>query len=288
MIPAVFDGDRWIDEPCDPSRGTETPAELVIATLNVWFAPFERVARQEAILRELESLGADLIALQEVEATLMARLLGRPWVREGYSLSTRDPRSLGSYGTLLLSRFPLHRLERVELPTVMGRDLLIAEISSYGQRARLGVVHLESTRGMAATRVAQLGRVMSALTDAPTAVLLGDHNFDPSWPEQAALDARYVDAWTRVHGDAPGWTEDTERNPMRRLVHDDERKVRFDRILVRSDDWAPIETRLFADRPIAPALPMVFPSDHFGVVTRLAPRGARSAAAEGAIEEGRK
>ena len=47
------------------------------------------------------------------------------------------------------------------------------------------------------------------------------------------------------------------------------RHVRFDRILTKGREWSAADIGLIGTEPIAADLPRVFPSDHFGVRSRL-------------------
>ena len=47
------------------------------------------------------------------------------------------------------------------------------------------------------------------------------------------------------------------------------RQVRFDRVLLKGSAWAAADIGLIGTEPIAADLPRVFPSDHFGVRSRL-------------------
>jgi hypothetical protein len=52
---------------------------------------------------------------------------------------------------------------------------------------------------------------------------------------------------------------------MRFDMKDKHRHVRFDRVLLRGERWAPETIELLGREPVAAELPRVFPSDHFGV-----------------------
>ena len=106
-------------------------------------------------------------------------------------------------------------------------------------------------------------------------MLLGDFNLRDT--ENDALDPTYRDVWPQLRPGEPGFTEDTSINLMRYDMKNKHRHVRFDRVLVGSRAWQPAEIRLLGVEPIAPSLPRIFPSDHFGVLCRL---GARSGAAQ--------
>lgn len=64
----------------DPMRLNEVPARcaktLRILTYNVWFSPIDREIRMAALAAILESVDADVIALQEVTSTILELLMG--------------------------------------------------------------------------------------------------------------------------------------------------------------------------------------------------------------------
>ena len=107
------------------------------------------------------------------------------------------------------------------------------------------------------------------------AVLLGDLNFgDGEQPETGHLARRYVDLWTALHPDLPGYTWDMERSEMARQgAFVLEQSRRLDRILARTPHFVPGSITILGDRPVAGSK-VVFPSDHFGLVGVLKkPRG---------------
>ncbi len=60
---------------------------------------------------------------------------------------------LASYGVVVLSRRPIRRLHALELPSEMGRRLLVAELACG---LTVATVHLESMADSAAARLAQI------------------------------------------------------------------------------------------------------------------------------------
>ena len=241
-----------------------TTAGITLVSYNVWFGEHFLAERRRALMDILRAADADVIGLQEVTPGLLAVLLAQDWVRDGYHFAEV---SVAPYGVMVLSRRPTTRFVEHALPTRMGRSLVIAEIDDLA----VGVVHLESLR-YADTRRQQLVTIFPILDTYPHAVLMGDFNMCSSWDENRQLDPRYTDIWPHLHGDEPGWTEDTEVNKMRLLVNARPTKVRFDRVIVRSTEerWRPVHIERLGTEPVSPDLPDVFPSDHFGLRARLA------------------
>jgi endonuclease/exonuclease/phosphatase family metal-dependent hydrolase len=93
---------------------------------------------------------------------------------------------------------------------------------------------------------------------------MGDFNFgDGQQPETSALHeyyedyGNYIDAWLALSPDNPGTTY--HGYPNRRL----------DRILVRSQDWEPLNIRLFGNEQVIIGGENYYASDHYGVVATL-------------------
>ncbi|GAB4188724.1 MAG: hypothetical protein OHK0022_00770 [Roseiflexaceae bacterium] len=258
-------------EPASPAQPAQA-AQLTCATFNVWFGEFYQEERAEALLDLLERCDADVIALQEVTLRLLRRILARPWVRAGYALSDVIGATVQPYGVLLLTHATPRRLTLERLPSLRNRNMLAAELDLNGQITAAATVHLESGRTSAGLRGAQLAKLFPALAAAPHALLMGDFNFCSSWrAENDLLDPAYQDVWPVLNGDAPGYTEDTDINLMRLEQKGKPKQVRFDRVLLRSGSpgWQPTAIELLGTAPIAPWLPHVFPSDHFGLRANL-------------------
>lgn len=263
-----FRFDRLTGEwaPAPPEDQAQT--RLICVTFNIWFGSFYKEERAAAMIDLLEQCDADVIALQEVTPPFLKLLRNSAWVRAGYALSDALGATVQPYGVLLLTRATPRRLALERLPSLQGRHLLVADLELNGQTTSVATVHLESQRDSVRLREIQLQRIFPALAAAPHAVLMGDLNFCASWSEENdLLDPAYRDAWGAVHGDAPGYTEDTAINLMRLQQKGKPKQVRFDRVLLRSErpGWRPESIRLLGAAPIAPELPHVFPSDHFGL-----------------------
>jgi len=246
-------------------------SDFTVATLNVWFADYYFEERCHAILALLESLQPDVITLQEVTPAFLKEVQHTPWVQASYTLSDLYGDSIDPYGLLILSRLAIHDWEFFPLPSAMGRSLVTVRTELNRTSTMFASVHLESQTSAASARAKQLQRIFPLLATEPHVILTGDFNFCSTWAENSNLDPTYQDIWSELHETEFGFTEDTERNTMRLLYTRKPKKVRFDRILLRSErpGWRAESIQLVGTEPISTVTPHIFPSDHFGLVGRF-------------------
>lgn len=251
-----WNGHDWAS---DAPRGAPVPQTLSIVTYNIWFEAVARDERCQGLAELLEARRPDIIGLQEATLRMLRPLLEQEWVRRDYWCSASPHSHGGTHGVVLLARPEPVRLAFDPLPGVMGRRLLWADFADL----RVGVVHLESSAHSAPVRAEQLEVIFSRLAEAASAVLMGDFNLCSSSDENRRLDPGYVDLWARLRPEEPGYTVDSERNPMLRRQ---EKRVRLDRILLRSERWQATGVEMLGTEPIAPN---VLVSDHFGLEAQL-------------------
>jgi endonuclease/exonuclease/phosphatase family metal-dependent hydrolase len=141
------------------------------------------------------------------------------------------PASGRAFGNVILSRLPVlqvvnHLLPRPPEPDVktMQRQALEAVVAAPFGPVRVLSTHLEFYSAThRAAQVAALGEIEAAvaaraslgerrgpeagpyetLPRPATTALCGDFNFEPSWPEYAAMTRTLRDAWRVLHGDRP-------------------------------------------------------------------------------------
>ncbi len=275
LTPGAYDAStrRW--RAVEPAQKNSLRDTLSFATFNIWFGDYFTNARHRAIARLLEARRPDFIGLQEVTWEALDLLLNQPWIQDNYLISDIDGSTLDDYGVLILSRLPLKSISLTSMPSSMQRQLLLVEAEINGRPFQVGTVHLESQKSSAAMRGRQLETVFETLHDAPDAVVMGDFNFCASWPnENSRIDPAYTDLWDELRSDEPGYTEDTEINEMRYLIKGKHKQVRFDRVLLKSQDqaWSAAAIDLLGTDPIWSNQPDVFPSDHFGLWCQIAAR----------------
>lgn len=243
--------------PCDP-------VDVCVLTWNVWFGDHMFEERRAALLRELDRRRPDVIALQEVTPELLEQLAAEPWVRSRYQLT--DVELWQRYDIVMLSRLPIREVSSLELPTQMGRRLLVVELACG---LAVASVHLESMKESIAAREAQLRLIQPYLAGlGPDTVFVGDMNFRPEDEiETSAIEPDYVDVWPALRPDDPGYTADSERNAMRYMLKPTLSQKRIDRVFVRGR-WRATGIELVGTLPIDDD--GTFTSDHFGLAVDLA------------------
>lgn len=260
--------DRWTDE--NDAVGGAARDALTLATFNVWFNELHAKERYQVIADLLARKMPDVMVFQEVTPTALQVFLGQPWIRQRYRRAEVTGDDVGNYGLLMLTRLPVGRVTYTRLPTRLSRGFLTAEFTVNGRPVVLSAIHLESGKAASGLRARQLRTVFRSLRGAHTAVVMGDFNMRDG--ENGAIGAPYRDLWPTLRPHEPGFTEDTTINLMRFDMKNKHRHVRFDRVLLKGDAWTGTAIELLGTEPIAPELPRVFPSDHFGVLCRLAHR----------------
>ena len=256
FAPLAFTAGRWDDA---PHLERSARVDIRLLTWNVWFGGHMFDERREGLCAELQRRRPDVIALQEVTQELLLGLLEESWVRAAYQVSACE---VIGYDVVILSRLPIRRIARVELPTDMGRRLVVAELACG---LAVAAVHLESTRGEARMRAMQLAIIQPALAERhDDVVLVGDMNFEPGDPvESAVLDPAFVDVWPALRPEEPGYTVDTDVNTMRLQVNSTPVHKRIDRVFTRSAHWRARSIELVGTQPID--IDGTFASDHFGL-----------------------
>lgn len=232
--------------------------EFLISTWNVWFDAFHREERFPQLLQELSNHRPHLMAFQEVTMPFVQALRDAEWLRENYWISALDPQQIG---VVLVGRVEPGSIYFHQLPSNMGRRLLVGDFEFASGGLRLAAGHFESVRSNTETRIKQLGSAFRLLKESPRSVLVGDFNCGDDGPEQEAFDSAFADLWPRLRGDDPGYTIDSDRNPMLR----GKARARLDRVLC-SAGLEPLEIELLGTRAFADGL---LPSDHFGLLARF-------------------
>lgn len=243
--------------------------KLSVLTWNVWFGLEKPHRRWTELLATVRRLRPDVVAFQEVTAPFLEMLRKEPWVKKSYAISDPRGESIRAYGNVIMTTLPVGRIEVHPLESEMERKAVVVEARCADSDWAFASVHLDSFRKSAGVRAGQLDRVVDIMSPFDNALILGDFNFCSSWAEEnERIPSAYTDLWPVLHSD-DGFTVDTDVNEMRRRVAEEDKRVRFDRILLRSPDARPLGAELVGTKRIRGEEPHLFPSDHFGVFGTL-------------------
>ena len=254
-----------------PARAAEPVEQGVsLVTFNLHHDREDWPQRRKVILRELQALQPDAIALQEViqkphvrnQAAWLARRLGYDY----QFVSTDPPGRLKRYGNALLTRRPvLARGERLLAPLTDYRTVAHLRIDVEGQPVNVYATHLNERSDERGSRI-RAEQVADLLTfiattsgDAPV-VIAGDFNALVDASDLSALRQRYGDSYGSVHVN----NELAQISTLNRHYYD--APSRIDHIFFQQDKLLAREARLLFDQPYAEGR---WASDHYGVWTRL-------------------
>ncbi len=258
------------------AAGTMTAAEekpvsgdtLSIVTLNIYHDRADWPARRPLVIEGLKALEPDVIVLQEVlqhetlrnQAEDIAEALGY----ESWFVSTDPPEQARRYGNAILSRHRIlersgHRLE----PLDDSRTLAHARLDVRGNVVDVYGTHLHHTPEGEGIRARQVRHLLSVIAkregDAPS-LLMGDFNAPVTARELEPLFERYIDVYGEFNEEAAGITT---LNPH---YFEPARQGRIDHIFAERGRFEILDARRVLDRPDESG---TWPSDHFGVYTRL-------------------
>jgi len=204
--------------------GAPPPRPLRVATFNIHHGVgLDNVLDLERIAATVESTGAEVVGLQEVDvhfgarsdfvdqANWLADRLGM-YVVFGANLNL-DPLSAGAprrqYGTAILSEHRIRESTNTLLPRPEGgeqRGLLEAHIRVRGLPVTVYNTHLQHDSQV--ERLAQIATIRDIIAGVDeSVVVLGDLNATPGSPEIANLTEDLVDSWVTA-GVGDGFTYD--------------------------------------------------------------------------------
>ncbi|MER6222478.1 poly(A) polymerase [Streptomyces sp900105755] len=280
-------GGAWAAGGARAARDVRAAGDVRVLTWNTLWDRYDgdridSARRRPLLLRALGDADVDVIALQEVEAELLALLLGEEWVRAGWTLGT-DPRGrdVDTCGLLLLSRLPVIEAAHHELGPHKAVAALVVEAG--GRPVVIAATHLSSdhSENGADRREAELTRIAEGLAGVDADLLLmGDFN-DGGGTPQLALGLR--DAWSEVHGDDDTTpTFDPGGNPLAAISSLTGRASRLDRVLLRGAGLRARRAELCGDVPSADG---TYISDHYGVLAELAVGAPEADALDSLAEE---
>ncbi len=190
-----------------PETKTPTGFPAKVMTYNIHSA-YNSAGRQdpEAIAQMIEASGADLVALQEVSrgwlldgstdlAAWLSNRLGMRILFQG----TADP----VWGNAILTRLPIVDHGMAPLPlagTLLPRGYLWAHIDVGGPKPLLVIAthlhHIEAEHG---PRLIQVPVLLQFWNNSPYALLMGDMNSEPTYPEMDLIrKAGLIDSWAEA------------------------------------------------------------------------------------------
>jgi endonuclease/exonuclease/phosphatase family metal-dependent hydrolase len=164
---------------------------LRLVTWNLHYAVNDDAAVDPAAIeRVLSAQHADVILLQEVNrgwpigggtdvAEWLSRALAMPYVW--------SPAADGQFGNVILSTLPLSDVDTGRLPYGAGpqrRSYAAATVElPSGRKLRVLTAHLQNRTGNHGTRIAEIDALLGHWHRTAPAVIAGDFNAMPGWPE---------------------------------------------------------------------------------------------------------
>jgi len=204
-----------------PDRTDRTTIRLVSWNLHYGVASGPGVDLDQ-VARTIEAEHPDLVTLQEVErgwilgggadmATYLSNRLGMPFV---YA-----PAADRQFGNVILSTRPLTEVAIHALPYGDGpqqRSAISATVDTGAVRLRITSVHLQHRAENTPTRQKQIAELVRAEPLSGSAVVAGDFNAEPGWPEIGAMTAAGYQSAQDAVGDPTGLTSPAEA-PVERI-----------------------------------------------------------------------
>ncbi|MEL3955557.1 endonuclease/exonuclease/phosphatase family protein [Stenotrophomonas bentonitica] len=252
------------------ANGAGATQEMTMVTFNLHHDRENWPARRQVILRELQALQPDAIALQEViqkphvrnQAAWLARKLGY----EYQFVSTDPPGRFKRYGNALLTRRPvLTRNDHLLAPINDYRTVAHLRIDVDGRPVNVYATHLNERSDEVGSRIRgeQVADLLTFIAqtagDAPV-VVAGDFNALVDAGDLSELRNYYGDSYGSVHVN----NELAQVSTLNRHYYD--APSRIDHIFFQQDRLLAREAKLLFDQPYADGR---WASDHYGVWTRL-------------------
>lgn len=236
-----------------------------IATFNIWHdAGGNWPARLALLTAALRAADADVIALQEVledagkglpnQASTIANALGYP---EVHFVAVESEGAPKRYGNAILTRWPVIEIARRRLePLSDFRTAIRLRVQIGSEPVDIVATHLAWQPEAAAVRTQQATDLLDWLPDdAVPRIIMGDFNAPLDDPGLRAFGLpRFASALPRG---ATATTLNPERGHKPRVI---------DHIFVERSKFVVTDAHIIGDTPVNGE----YPSDHFGVVARVA------------------
>ena len=258
--------------------------EVKVLSWNIWWKFEDYLNRQSLIFNELTKAKPDILCLQEVwedkdgsQAKKIADLFGYD-----YCYAKSFDFDEVSFGNAIISKYPINNYSSYLIPTEKefneNRTLLHAEIMYENNKMNIFCTHLNYKHDQSDIRKKQVTYILEYMskldkTEFPS-ILCGDFNADPNSDEIRLLLGlsspinRTVlrDSWQLVNPDDHGYTWSNENNFARKTLEPDRR---IDYIFVgapgKNGLGHPLESCLIGNIE----KDGLYPSDHFGIMTRF-------------------
>jgi endonuclease/exonuclease/phosphatase family metal-dependent hydrolase len=225
--------------------GTPCTPDVTLPPIVRPLLPDCSVVKLQLAAQAIREAAPDVVALQEVDrlwtrsgfvdqGLVLATELGMAYCYGPNLVHPPDEHSPipHEYGNAILSRLPLegcvnHHLPKVN-PDTEQRGLLRASVRYRGEALPV-FTHLQHCSPLPANRcgagnpdrLAQVGAMRDLIGTPDAAVLMGDFNAAPDWPELSPTHERFVDAWAASGDGGPGNTHRAQLvgEPLRRYDH---------------------------------------------------------------------
>ena len=179
-----------------PSATADNGMPLRVATYNLHNGfSADGALDLEALARNIEESGADVIALQEISRGWLVS--GRVDMLEWLSRRLDMPYFFGPssgplWGNAILSRYPITSAVNVSLPSEglpLERSFIAAILQVGGLNFQVIAVHLHHVEGDSDIRVGQVSALLDFYNHSSRTVIMGDFNAEPNDPEIKLLRA---------------------------------------------------------------------------------------------------
>lgn len=238
-------------------------------------------------LEILNSVGASIIALQEVTPRFVNQLQSQGWVKDRYALSSgnNDLSSLDPFGNLIMWRKDLLYPSELYVCKDLNRSRALIASLRFGNNQILNIANLHlpadkhneitrETNDRTSARQRELGAILAKLqyleqtqkNAISIPIILGDFNTD----KELIPKDHFEDSWILSSVDGPGLTYDWKTNKraqkLRSSGFSTKEPRRIDRIYVGNNC---IKSNVHAKLIGNSAILEYPPSDHFGVSLTL-------------------
>lgn len=143
----------------------------------------------EALARNIEESGADVVALQEISRgwLISGRIDMLEWLSQRLDMPYYFGPSSGPYwGNAILSHYPINSAVNIPVPSEglpLERSFISASLEIGDHAVQFVAVHLHHVDGDSEIRVNQISAVLSYFNDFENTIILGDFNAEPNDPE---------------------------------------------------------------------------------------------------------